>query len=93
MVSDRIRLLRERRGLTQSALAKQLGITRSSINAWEQGISVPSTQYIVELAAIFKISTDDLLGVESTASINVSGLTDEDIELAHSLIERLRKKD
>lgn len=92
MVSDRIRLLRERRGLTQSELAKQLGITRSSVNAWEQGISVPSTQYIVELAAIFKISTDYLLGVESTASINVSGLTDEDIELAHSLIERLRKK-
>lgn len=93
MVSDRIRLLRERRGLTQSELAKQLGITRSSVNAWEQGISVPSTQNIVELAAIFKISTDYLLGVESTASINVSGLTDEDIELAHSLIERLRKKD
>ena len=93
MVSDRIRLLRERRGLTQSELAKQLGITRSSVNAWEQGISVPSTQYIVELADIFKISTDYLLGVESTASINVSGLTDEDIELAHSLIERLRKKD
>ena len=93
MVSDRIRLLRERRGLTQSELAKQLGITRSSVNAWEQGISVPSTPYIVELAAIFKISTDYLLGVESTASINVSGLTDEDIELAHSLIERLRKKD
>ena len=93
MVSDRIRLLRERRGLTQSELAKQLGITRSSVNAWEQGISVPSTQYIVELAAIFNISTDYLLGVESTASINVSGLTDEDIELAHSLIERLRKKD
>ena len=93
MVSDRIRLLRERRGLTQSELAKQLGITRSSVNAWEQGISVPSTQYIVELAAIFTISTDYLLGVESTASINVSGLTDEDIELAHSLIERLRKKD
>lgn len=93
MVSDRIRLLRERRGLTQSELAKQLGITRSSVNAWEQGISVPSTQCIVELAAIFKISTDYLLGVESTASINVSGLTDEDIELAHSLIERLRKKD
>lgn len=93
MVSDRIRLLRERRGLTQSELAKQLGITRSSVNAWEQGISVPSTQYIVELATIFKISTDYLLGVESTASISVSGLTDEDIELAHSLIERLRKKD
>lgn len=92
MVSDRIKALRENHGLTQSELAKQLGITRSSVNAWEQGISVPSTQYIVELATIFKVSTDYLLGVNATASINVSGLTDSDIELANSIVERLRKR-
>lgn len=92
MVADRIRSLREQRKLTQAELAKQLGITRSSVNAWEQGISVPSTQYIVELAGIFKVSTDYLLGVQPTASIDVSGLTDEDIELAHHIIEHLRKK-
>ena len=92
MVSDRIKALRESHGLTQSELAKQLGITRSSVNAWEQGISVPSTQYIVELATIFKVSTDYLLGVNATASINVSGLTDSDIELANSIVERLRKR-
>ena len=92
MVSDRIKSLREQQGLTQSELARQLGITRSSVNAWEQGISVPSTQYIVELAMIFKVSTDYLLGVETTASINVSGLTDEDIELTNRIVEHLRKK-
>lgn len=92
MVSDRIKALRESQGLTQSELAKQLGITRSSVNAWEQGISVPSTQYIVELATIFKVSTDYLLGVNATASINVSGLTDSDIELTNSIVERLRKR-
>ena len=85
MVSDRIKALRESQGLTQSELAKQLGITRSSVNAWEQGISVPSTQYIVELATIFKVSTDYLLGVNATASINVSGLTDSDIELISTM--------
>ena len=92
MVSDRIKALRESQGLTQSELAKQLGITRSSVNAWEQWISVPSTQYIVELATIFKVSTDYLLGVNATASINVSGLTDSDIELTNSIVERLRKR-
>ena len=58
MVADRIKALREQRGMTQSELAKQLGITRSSVNAWELGISVPSTQYVVELADIFKVATD-----------------------------------
>ena len=64
MVSDRIKHLRETKAMTQSDLAKELGITRSSVNAWEMGISVPSTQYIVELASIFKVSTDYLLGVD-----------------------------
>ncbi|MBQ7766598.1 MAG: helix-turn-helix transcriptional regulator [Lachnospiraceae bacterium] len=92
MVADRIKALREQQNITQSALAKQLGITRSSVNAWELGISVPSTQYIVELAHIFNISTDYLLGVDSTSSINVSGLSEKDIELINSIILHLKSK-
>ena len=51
MVADRIKDLREENRMTQSDLARKLSITRASVNAWEMGISVPSTQYIVELAA------------------------------------------
>ena len=56
------------------------------------GISVPSMQYIVELANIFDVSTDYLLGVNNTASIHVAGLTDKDIELVHSIIMHLKSK-
>ena len=92
MVADRIKGLREQRGLTQTELAKLLGITRSSVNAWEMGISIPSTQYIVELSLIFKVSTDYLLGVDKSASIDVSGLDEKDIEVVHNLVEHLRNK-
>ena len=92
MVADRIKRLREQYGITQSELAKQLGITRSSVNAWEMGISTPSTQYIVELASIFDVSTDFLLGVENTVSINVSGLSDKDIELINSIVIHLKNR-
>ena len=92
MVSDKIKSLREQRGMTQAALAKQLGITRSGVNAWEMGISIPSTQYIVELALFFKVSTDYLLGVTSSASIDVSGLTEKDILIVHELITHLKSK-
>lgn len=92
MIADKIRSLREQNGLTQTELSKQLGITRSGVNAWEMGISVPSTQYIVELANLFKVSTDYLLGVDATASVFVTGLSDEDINLVYTLIKHLRGK-
>ena len=57
MVADRIKTLREENQMTQAELARRLSITRASVNAWEMGISAPSTQYIVELAGIFHIST------------------------------------
>lgn len=91
MVADRIKNLREKTGITQSELAKLLGITRSSVNAWEMGISVPSTQYLVELANTFHISTDYLLGLDETSTIDVSGLSNEDIELLYSIILHLKK--
>ncbi len=92
MIEDRIKYLREAKALTQAELAKQLGITRSSVNAWEMGISVPSTQYIVELASIFKVSTDYLLGVDTSASVSVAGLTESDIQLVHNVIAHLANK-
>lgn len=92
MIAERIRFLREQKELTQTELAKKLGITRSSVNAWEMGISVPSTQYLVELANIFSVSTDYLLGVMRTASIDTTGLDEKDIEMVYKLVEHLKTK-
>jgi len=92
MIADRIKYLREKNDKTQSALAKQLGITRASVNAWEMGISVPSTQYIVELSRIFDVSTDYLLGVEKSATIDISGLSEPDIQLLYQIVSHLKQK-
>ena len=92
MVADRIRALREKKGLTQAELSRKLGVTRSSVNAWEMGISVSSTQCLVELTCIFGVSTDYLLNLDTTAFISVSGLNEDDIHLVYELIEHLKKK-
>ena len=92
MIAEKIKALREQRGLTQSELAKQVGITRAGVNAWEMGISVPCTQYIITLAHIFNVSTDYLLGVVSSSTVSVSGLTEEDTQIVCALVDYLRKK-
>ena len=87
LLSDKIKMLRENAGITQSELAKSLGLTRSAINAWEMGLSVPSTQYITELAKYFNVSTDFLLGMGESATISVSGLTDKQISAVLNVIQ------
>ena len=57
-LAGKIKQLREKSEMTQAELARELGLTRSSINAWEMGLSVPSTPFIVELAKLFGVSTD-----------------------------------
>ena len=92
MIADKIKSLREKNGLTQSSLAKKLNVTRSSVNAWEMGISVPSTSLIVDLAVLFHVSTDYLLGVESTSSLDISGLNDREIMIVYDLIQYFKSK-
>lgn len=92
MIECRIKTLRENAKMTQAELARKLGITRSSVNAWEMGISVPSTQYLVELAELFQVSTDYLLGIKRTASLDMEGLTEDDIAIVHQLVNHLKQK-
>ena len=51
------------------------------------GLSFPSTQYIVELAKVFDISTDYLLGLENTSTISVKGLSQKQVSVLLDTIE------
>ena len=86
-LADRIKSLRESAGLTQAEVARRLGISRSGVNAWEMGLSVPSTQYIVELARNFNVSTDYLLGMKDTSTISVKGLSQKQVSSLLNIIE------
>ena len=92
MVCDTIKSLRETAGLSQSALAKQLGVTRSSVNAWEMGLSIPTAQYIVELSQLFHVSTDYLLGLNNTQAIYIDRLSQEEKQILYSLIHYFQDK-
>ncbi|MBR6622526.1 MAG: helix-turn-helix transcriptional regulator [Ruminococcus sp.] len=92
-LGDKIRLLREKSGLTQAALARELGISRSGVNAWEMGLSVPQVQYIVALAKQFKVSSDYILGIEETSSVSISGLTEKQMSAVIELINCFRSSD
>ena len=82
MTAERIKALREARGWTQAELARRMNMTRNGINSWEQGLSMLSPPSLVDLAKLFSVSTDYLLGVENHSTVNVTGLNEEDVALA-----------
>lgn len=91
MIAERIKELRQARGWTQADLARRLSITRNGVNSWEQGLSMPSPASLVDLARLFSVSTDYLLGVERLNTVNVTGLDERDVAILAELADRLRK--
>lgn len=87
MMADRIKDLRGLHNLTQSDVAEMLEVTRSSVNVWEMGISSPSTKCIVQLARLFGVSTDYLLGMENNLTLDISGLDDESVKILASMVQ------
>lgn len=56
-----LKKLREEKGLTQSELGKELGISPSTIGMYEQGRRVPDVQILKKMSAFFNVSIDYLL--------------------------------
>ena len=52
---------------------------------------MPSPACLVDLANVFSVSTDYLLGVDAKATINVTGLSDRDVAVLAELASRLRQ--
>ena len=61
---EKLKELRMEKGLSQKALAEQLGCNQSMISFWENGINEPTITNLLNLSKIFEVSTDYLLGLE-----------------------------
>ena len=60
--SDRVRTLREARGLSINDLAQEISLSKATVGHWETGLRLPSLEVIDALADYFGVSTDYLLG-------------------------------
>ena len=89
-IGNRLKTLRIKKKLTQQQLADLLGLTKSVISAYENGLRYPAYDVLIKISRIFKVSTDFLLGVEIKREIDTSGLTDEQVEALIVLIDTIR---
>ena len=88
----RLKLLRKEKNLTQAQLASLIGVQSSIISFYEVGERLPSLDSIIKFASVFHVSTDYLLGVDRTNTVDVSGLSEEEVSVIRSMVEVLRNK-
>ena len=62
MLSQNIKALRMQKGLTQKELADLLHVTSQAVSRWEKGDVEPSIDTISEMANIFEVTTDEIIG-------------------------------
>lgn len=83
--------MRTQKGLSQIALAHQLGVSKSVISSYENGLHLPPYDVLVRMSRIFGVSTDYLLGAQGSRTINVDGLTDTQVEAITMIVRELRE--
>lgn len=57
-IGTRIRLLRKEKGISQDALARQLGVTYQAVSKWENGSTMPDITMLPIIARFFTVSID-----------------------------------
>lgn len=90
---ETLKKLRSDAGLTQKQLADRLWLSKATVSYYEQSVRYPSPEVLVKLAGVFHVSTDFLLGIENKKqTLDVTDLTDEDIQFLQNAIALLRSK-
>ena len=64
-IGEKIAELRRDAGMTQEVLASRLVISPQAVSKWERGVANPDLELIPEIARLFGVSADELLGLSS----------------------------
>jgi len=87
---NRLKTLRKGKGLTQKQLGLQLGVNKATICSYENGTRRPPYENLILLAEIYNVTTDYLLGVKPKDSLDISGLTNDQVAAVESIIKSMR---
>lgn len=88
--SEKLRALREARGLTQQQVAQRVNVSKAMISAYETAIKAPSIEVLIRLSRLFGVSVDYLVCVDAPKMIDVSGLDEETAALLTALADKLK---
>lgn len=62
-IGKQIKQLRQKRGITQDAMAQHLGLTPQAISKWERGVATPDIVLLPDISAYFGVTIDELFSL------------------------------
>ncbi|MBE6903661.1 MAG: helix-turn-helix transcriptional regulator [Ruminococcaceae bacterium] len=86
----RIQQLRISHNLTQEELGKKIGRSKSVVCGYENNTAIPPLEVLTQLAVIFNVSLDYLVGIDKNEMVSLSGLNQKQRELINILISELK---
>ena len=78
MLSGRIKELRKQAKISQETLAEKVGVSRQTVTKWETDRGEPGIANLIQLADVFSISVDELLGHSPAETISNQTMTQEE---------------
>ena len=76
--SEKLIRLRKREGISQEELASYLEVSRQAVSRWENGETLPNTETLKRLSALFDVSINTLLGSPRRSICQCCGMPLED---------------
>ena len=86
----RLQKLRMSHNMSLADLGKKINRSKSAICGYENNYKIPPLDILVEMAGIFNVSLDYLVGIDKNEMVSVEGLTDGQKEIIHALVREFK---
>lgn len=75
MLAEMIKKLRKEQGLSQGQLAKALNVHQTAVSQWENKRTRPDQEVLQNMALLFNVSVDYLLGINKSKTVRIAEAT------------------
>lgn len=88
----RLRELRLKYHMSQEELGKRVDRSKSVISSYENNLKIPPLGILTEMALIFNVSLDYMVGIDKAEMVSVESLTKQQKELIQTIVFELKDK-
>lgn len=91
MLGDTLKAIRKEKGITQEELAIKLHVVRQTVSKWEKGVSIPDADSLQQIADVFEVTVQELLGGDIQKDASRNEVADQLARLNEHLAVRNRR--